>query len=97
MRVIKKRTLQEFWQKNPDSKKSLEAWFTEAKVAPWQTSAEIKEQYGSASILKDSRVVFNIHGNKYRLIVRINYPYSVVYIRFIGTDREYDRIDAEDI
>ena len=97
MRVIKKRTLQEFWQKNADSKKPLEAWYAEAKIAHWQTSAEIKAQYGNASILKDSRVVFNIHGNKYRLIVKINYPYSVVYIRFIGTHREYDLINAEEI
>ncbi len=97
MRVIKKRTLQEFWQKNTDSKKPLEAWYAEAKAAHWQNSAEIKAQYGSASILKDSRVVFNIHGNKYRLIVKINYPFSVVYIRFIGSHKEYDLIDAEEI
>ena len=97
MRVIKKRTLQEFWQRNGDAKKPLEAWYAEAKAAHWLNSAEIKAQYGNASILKDSRVVFNIHGNKYRLIVKINYPYSVVYIRFIGTHREYDLIDAEEI
>ncbi len=61
----------------------------------WQNPAEIKAQYGSASILKDSRVVFNICGNKYRLIVKINYPSSVVYVRFVGTHEEYDAIDAE--
>jgi mRNA interferase HigB len=97
MRVIKKRTLQEFWEKNGDSKKSLEAWYAEAKAAHWQTPADIKKQYRSASILKDSRVVFNIHANKYRLIAKINYPFSFVYIRFMGTHREYDLIDAEEI
>ncbi len=97
MRVIAKRTLKEFWERYPDSQSSLEAWYAEAKNADWKTSAEIKEQYGSASILKNSRVVFNIHGNKYRLIVRINYSFSTIYIRFIGTHREYDQIDAGEI
>lgn len=97
MRVIKKRTLQNFWEGHLDSKKPLEAWYAEAKAANWQTSADIKVQYKNASILKNSRVVFNIHGNKYRLIVKINYPFSIVYIRFIGTHREYDLIDAEEI
>ena len=97
MRVIKKRTLQDFWERNGDSKKSLEAWYAEAKDAHWQTSAEIKAQFRNASVLKNSRVVFNIHGNKYRLIVRINYPLSIIYIRFLGTHQEYDHIDAEEI
>ena len=97
MRVITKRTLKNFWERYPDARKALEAWHAEAKNAHWQTSADIKVQYRNASILKDSRVVFNIHGNKYRLIVKINYPYSVVYIRFIGTHRQYDQIDAEEI
>lgn len=97
MRLITKRTLKDFWEKNPDAQKALEAWHAEAKSTDWRTSADIKVQYRNASILKDSRVVFNIHGNKYRLIVKINYPYSVVYIRFIGTHREYDKIDAEEI
>ncbi len=78
------------------AQKPLEAWYAEAKAAHWQNSAEIKTQCGNAGILKDSRVVFNIHSNKYRLIVKINYPFSVVYIRFIGTHREYDLIDAEE-
>ena len=90
MRVIKKRTLQDFWERNGDSKKSLEAWYAEAKNSHWQTSAEIKAQFRNASVLKNSRVVFNIHGNKYRLVVRINYPLSIIYIRFLGTHQEYD-------
>lgn len=95
MRIISKKKLQEFWGLHPDSKQALLAWHAEAKAAAWQNPAEIKLQYCSASILKDSRVVFNVCGNKYRLVVRINYPFSVVYIRFVGTHKEYDAIDAE--
>lgn len=95
MRIIKLKTLMEFWGIQPDAEKALRAWYAEAKVADWKTSADIKAQYKSASVLKNSRVVFNICGNKYRLVVRINYPFSTIYIRFLGTHKEYDRIDAE--
>ena len=95
MRIISKKKLKEFWEAYPDSKESLVAWHAEVKHASWQNPAEIKGQYGSASILKDSRVVFNICGNKYRLIVKINYPSSVVYVRFVGTHKGFDAIDAE--
>jgi mRNA interferase HigB len=95
MRIIKLKTLKEFWEVQPDAEKALRAWYTEAKVADWKTSADIKAQYKSASVLKNSRVVFNICGNKYHLIVRINYPFSTIYIRFLGTHKEYDQIDAE--
>lgn len=97
MRVIAKRTLKEFWERYPDAQSPLEAWHAEAKNADWKTSADIKQQYGTASILKNSRVVFNIHGNKYRLIVRIDYTYSIVFIRFIGTHKEYGQTDAEEV
>lgn len=96
MRVIAKRTLRDFWEKHPDAEQPLKAWHAEAEAA-WENPAEIKEQYGTASILKDSRVVFNVGGNKYRLIVKINYVYQICYIRFIGTHQEYDRIDAETV
>lgn len=101
MRVIKLKTLKEFWEQLPEAnmrqqaEQALLAWHAEAKAADWQNSADIKAKYKNASILKDSRVVFNICGNKYRLIVRINYPFSTIYIRFIGTHKEYDAIDAE--
>ena len=78
-------------------KKPVQAWLAEARNATWKTPHELKEQYSSASILKDGRVVFNIAGNKYRVVVWINYPYRVVYIRFIGTHRQYDGIDARTI
>ncbi|PNU21369.1 addiction module toxin RelE [Geothermobacter hydrogeniphilus] len=96
-RIIAKRTLREFWKSHPDSEEALKSWHAEAKAANWQNPAEIKAQYRSASVLKDSRVVFNICGNKYRLIVKINYAASIVLIRFIGTHKEYDAIDAETV
>ena len=97
MRVITLRRLKDFWEEKPDAEKALKSWYAETKAAYWQTPTVIKEKYRNASILQDSRVVFNICGNKYRLVVRINYPFSVIYIRFIGTHKEYDQIDVEDI
>jgi mRNA interferase HigB len=97
MRVISRRPLTELAQRYPEAKFELDAWFHEAKTAYWANPAQVKSKYGNASILKGSRVVFNICGNKYRLIVKINYAYGIVYIRFAGTHREYDRVDAEEI
>ncbi len=97
MHVIKRKTLVEFFQQPEcqDAKGPLEAWYYEANHAEWASPADVKIQYRSASILKDNRVVFNIAGNKYRLVVRINYNSKTVFVRFIGTHREYDKIDAE--
>ena len=95
MHVISRKTLREFWEAHPDSEGPLKAWHAEAKAALWQTPAQIKARYRTASILRNSRVVFNIGGNKYRLIVRVNYKCGTVYVRFIGTHSDYDRIDAE--
>ena len=97
MHIIKRKTLVEFYQRpgHEDAKKALEAWFYEADHAQWSSPVEIKSKYGSASILKDNKVVFNIAGNKYRLVVRINYDSKTVFIRFIGTHKEYDKINAE--
>jgi len=75
----------------------LEAWYAEARPAAWKTPADVKNKYGNASILKSSRVVFNICGNKYRLVARINYAYAMIYVRFVGTHKAYDEIDAETI
>ena len=97
MRVIAKSALREFWKSYPDAEQPLRAWHAEAKAAAWKTPADAKAKYRSASILRGGRVVFNIGGNKYRLIVKINYPFQVIYIRFLGTHREYDRIDAETV
>jgi mRNA interferase HigB len=97
VRIIAKSALRDFWEYHPDSEQSLRAWHGEAKAAGWKSPADVKAKYRSASILRDSRVVFNIGGNKYRLVVKINYAFGVVYIRFLGTHRQYDAIDAETI
>jgi mRNA interferase HigB len=100
MRIIAKRTLRAFWQSHPsgsEAEMALRVWHATVEGADWGTPADVKAVYGDASILKNSRVVFNIGGNKFRLVVRINYPYRIVYIRFVGTHAEYDGIDAETI
>lgn len=97
VRVIAKKILREFWQKHPDCEQQLKSWFREAEKGDWKNLHEIKKDYPSASILKHSRVVFNIKGNNYRLIVKINFHYQMMWIRFIGTHREYDKIDADQI
>ncbi len=97
MRVIARKPLVQFSSVHPDARASLEAWYQEAKSAIWTSSADIKAHYRSASIINNCRVVFNICGNKYRLVVQINYPARAVYVRFIGTHKEYDRIDVESV
>lgn len=97
MRVIARKTLQDFWERHPRAEQPLKAWFAEAQHASWRTPAEIKAHYKTASIIGDNRVVFNISGNDYRLIVKIHYNTGLVYIRFVGTHAEYDRMDAETI
>lgn len=100
MRIIALSTLKVFWSSLPVYADSIEpgmAWYREVLKADWQTPNAVKAQFASASVLKDGRVVFNIAGNKYRLVVWINYPYRVVYIRFIGTHQQYDAIDAQTI
>jgi len=97
LRVIAKKVLRQFWTKNPDCEQQLKSWFREAEKADWQSPNQIKKDYPSASILENNRVVFNIKGNHYRIIVRINYSYEMVWIRFIGTHSQYDKIDATKI
>ena len=97
MHVISRKTLSDYWQKNPETEQPLKSWFAEAQKALWASPADIKEKYRSASFLKGNRVVFNICGNKHRLIVRINYGSKTVFIRFVGTHSEYDKINAEEI
>ena len=97
MRIIARKTLRDFWETHPDAEQPLRAWFHDTKVATWSGPAAIRAVYANASFLANNRVVFNIHGNHYRLIVSINYDYQVVYIRFIGSHAECDRIDAATI
>jgi mRNA interferase HigB len=97
MRVIALRTLRDFWELNADSAAPLRAWYREAIQAEWSSPAAVKAKYGNASILRGNRVVFNIKGNDYRLIVKIHYDRQVVFIRFVGTHAQYDRINAEEV
>ena len=97
MRVIAKKILREFWGKYTDSEEQLKTWYKESSKANWINPSDIKKEYAKASILKSGRVVFNICGNKYRLIVEINYDRQWIFIRFIGTHKEYDKIDVNKI
>ena len=97
MRVIAKGILREFWEIHNDSEEQLKIWYKEASNATWNSPNDIKNEYARASILKDNRVIFNICGNKYRLVAKIQYKRQWVFIRFIGTHSEYDKIDANNI
>lgn len=103
MRVIARSTLGSFvearveYRMRASVKSHLDAWYAEVSRADWKTSAELKQQYRSASIVSASRVVFNIRGNEYRLVISINYSYQVIFIKWLGTHREYDRIDVEEV
>lgn len=97
MHIISRKKLKEFCERpdGRDAEALLDAWWYEAKRANWESPSDIKDKYRSASILRDNRVVFNIGGNKYRLVVKINYSTKTVFVRFVETHKEYDRIDAE--
>ena len=99
MRVISRVPLKKFTTRPDcrDAEKPVDTWYHEVRRAQWTSGMDIKAQYASASILKNRRVVFNIGGNKYRIVVKVNYPARVVYIRFIGTHEEYDAMNAEEI
>ena len=96
-RIIAKRTLREFWVKHANSEQYLKTWYETVKNSKWNSSNDVKNTYMNASILKNNRVVFNIKGNSYRLIVKFNYLKQWAFIRFIGTHAEYDKIDADAI
>jgi mRNA interferase HigB len=95
MRVIAVSTLRRFWSMHADAEQALRAWHAEARKAGWKTPEQIKRQFPAASIIADNRVVFNICGNRYRLVVKVLYEFGVIYIRFVGKHEDYDRIDAE--
>ena len=100
MRIIALSTLKVFWEASSeynDIKEPIMAWYRHALNADWDKPSKVKADFGHSSILKDGRVVFNICGNKYRLVVWINYDYRVIYIRFIGTHQQYDKINAQEI
>ncbi len=96
-RIFAKSTLREFWERYPDSEQHLKTWFDTAMNSYWKSPSDIKLTYGNASILKDNRVVFNIKGNSYRLVVKFNFEKQWIFIRFIGSHKDYDKIDANTI
>lgn len=97
MRVICIKQLREFWQKHRDAEKPLRAWFHEAKQADWKSFSDLKKRYRTADVLPGNRVIFDIKGNAYRLIVHIHYNTGIVFVRFIGTHSTYDEIDPDTI
>lgn len=96
-RIFAKSTLREFWEKFPDSEQYLKTWYDTAMYADWKTPADVKQTYSNASILKNSRIVFNIKGNAYRLVAKFNFEKRWIFILFIGSHKEYDKIDANTI
>jgi mRNA interferase HigB len=96
MRIVAKRTLREFWERYPDAEDPLLAWYREVEKEDWTKSSDVKDKFRSASFVGD-HVVFNIKGNDYRLVVKINYPHRVIYVRFVGTHKEYDEIDVKEV
>lgn len=97
MRIIALKTIKDYWTKNPSCKQSLLAWYEEAEEAKWNNPNELKQQYRNASIINEKRVVFNIHGNRYRLIADIEYRLKILFIVWIGTHKKYDKIDVKKI
>lgn len=97
MRIISKKILRDFWEGHSDAEQSLKAWHAKVKLAEWKTSSDIKTDYRNASFVANNRVIFNIKGNTYRLVAAVNYDFGIIYIRFVGSHKEYDKIDADTI
>ena len=95
MRIIATKTLKHFWEKYPEAEGALLSWYEELVEADWRTPNEMKNKFGSASIIGGKRVVFNIHGNKYRLIVDIEFKFKLVFVIWFGTHKEYDKVDVK--
>lgn len=94
MRIISRKALKEFWEKHTDAQRALEAWHADAKQANWKTPSDIESVYKNVSFVTNDRVVFNIKGHRYRLVVIVVYKHGIVYFRFVGTHSEYDKIDV---
>ena len=97
MHIISQKTLREFWQRHRNAEAALDGWYRAVQRARWTTPADVRSQYADASILRNNRVIFNIKGNAYRLVVEIDYDNEAVYIRFVGTHAQYDRINALEV
>ena len=96
-RLFAKNTLRHFWEAHPDSEQYLKTWFDTSMSSNWNTPKEVKQTYVNTSVMKDSRIVFNIKGNSYRLVAKFNFEKLWIFIRFIGTHAEYNKIDANTI
>lgn len=96
-RILSFSTLRKFWQKYPDTEEALKSWYEFVEEVEWDTPGDVKKTFRNASILKKGRVVFNIRGNKYRIVTEINYRKKWVFVRFVGTHKEYDKINANEI
>jgi len=97
MRLISRKHLKDFCERHPDAKAPLDAWYHEVKRANWKNFADIRLKYRSADVVAGNRVIFNIGGNKYRLVVKVAYKVGVVYVKFVGTHEEYDKIDVREV
>jgi len=97
MRIISRKALRAFWERRPDARQPLQAWYADVKRAKWRTPGDIKRIYRNASFIAADRAGFNLKGNRYRLIVAVQYQFGIVYIRFVGTHSEYDKVDAAKI
>lgn len=97
MRIISLKALKEFWLKHNDAKEPLKTWYDFAKNAEWEKPQDIKKVFKNVSFVSNNRAIFNIKGNKYRLVVAINYTYKVIYIRFIDTHKQYEKIDVNEV
>ncbi|MCP4608471.1 MAG: type II toxin-antitoxin system HigB family toxin [Planctomycetes bacterium] len=97
MRIISRKALREFWNRHADAEEPLRAWHIRVRKAAWKMPADVKADYANVSIIANNRVVFNIRGNHYRLVVAIDYQYGIIYIRFVGTHKDYDQIEATTI
>ena len=95
MRIIAIKTLKSYWEESPQAKQALLAWYEEAEIAEWNNPNELKMQYGNASVVTDKRVVFNIHGNSYRLVVDIEYRLKIVFVVWFGSHAQYDNVDVK--
>ena len=97
MRIIARKTLKDYWSKHSNSEQALKAWFAEAKTADWKSPNDVKRKFGDASIISNKRAVFNIKGNKYRLVVDIEYHIRLVFIVWVGTHKQYDKIKVKTV
>lgn len=93
-RIFAKSTLKEFWDKHPESEQYLKTWYDTVRSSDWRSPNDVKKTYANASVLKDNRIIFDIKGNKYRLVAKFNFDKQWVFIRFIGTHEAYDKVDV---